>query len=199
MPTNKNVSKVVYNGKTLIDLTGDTITAANLHKGITAHDKTGATITGTDTRDSDTSKDTATVSEILAGKTAHARGAALTGTMKNNGANNVTVTSLAGTSIPQGYYDGSGKAVIGSADQALLVAGNIKQGVTVLGVEGSYAGEITKLQAKTVTPLATAQTITQDADYDALSSVTVAAIPYDESDNSAGGLTVVIAPPATQA
>ena len=41
------VSKVVYAGTTLIDLTGDTVTAARLFKGYTAHDKSGAAITGT--------------------------------------------------------------------------------------------------------------------------------------------------------
>lgn len=189
----KHVSKVVYDGRTLIDLTGDTITADQLHKGITAHGKDGAPITGTDTRDSDTSSDTAAVGEILSGKTAHARGTLLTGTMPNRGANGVTVSSLAGTSIPQGYYDGSGKATIDSTNAALLVAGNIKQGVTVLGVEGTYAGEITKLETKDVTPTTSKQTITVSEGYDAISSVTVEAIPYAESDNTAGGITVTIA------
>ena len=41
------VNKVIYGGQTLVDLTGDTVTAAALAKGTTAHDKTGAKITGT--------------------------------------------------------------------------------------------------------------------------------------------------------
>lgn len=90
MAENKNVNKVIYGGQTLIDLTADTVTAGDLASGVTAHDKSGATIIGTDTRDSDTSEDTAAVAEILAGKTAHARGAQLTGTMKNNGGDGVT-------------------------------------------------------------------------------------------------------------
>lgn len=40
-------SKIVYYGETLIDLTGDTVEAAKLLKGITAHDKKGEKITGT--------------------------------------------------------------------------------------------------------------------------------------------------------
>lgn len=40
------INKVVYSGETLIDLTSDTVTADKLSKGITAHDKTGAIITG---------------------------------------------------------------------------------------------------------------------------------------------------------
>lgn len=193
MAENQNVNKVVYGGQTIIDLTADTITAGDLVAGVTAHDKSGATITGTDTRDSDTSKDTAAVAEILAGKTAHARGTQLVGTMKNNGAASVTVSSKNGATIPQGYHDGSGKATIDKASATALVAGNIKQGVAILGVTGSYAGEAAKLQAKSITPSATVQTITADDGYDALSSVSVAAIPYTETDNSAGGKTVTIA------
>lgn len=193
MAENQNVNKVVYGGKTLIDLTADTITAEDLIAGVTAHDKSGASIVGTDTRDSDTSKDTAAVAEILAGKTAHARGAQLVGTMRNNGSASVTVSSKDGTTIPQGYHDGSGKATIDSASATALVAGNLKQGVSILGVTGTYAGEAAKLQTKSVTPSTSTQTITADTGYDALSSVSVAAIPYTETDNSAGGKTVTIA------
>jgi hypothetical protein len=193
MAENQNVNKVIYGGQVLIDLTADTITAGDLAAGVTAHDKSGALITGTDTRDSDTSKDTAAVAEILAGKTAHARGAQLVGTMKNNGGAGVTVSSKSGSTIPQGYYDGSGKATIDAASATALVAGNVKQGVSILGVTGTYAGEAAKLQTKSVTPSTKAQTITADTGYDALSSVTVAAIPYSEADNSAGGKTVTIA------
>lgn len=40
------VNKVEYNGKTLIDLTGDTVTATTLVSGATAHNKKGEKITG---------------------------------------------------------------------------------------------------------------------------------------------------------
>lgn len=40
------VSKVVYCGEVLVDLTTDTVTAASLRKGVTAHDRSGAIITG---------------------------------------------------------------------------------------------------------------------------------------------------------
>ena len=41
------VNKVIYNGTTLIDLTGDTVTASTLAQGKTAHDKSGNRIVGT--------------------------------------------------------------------------------------------------------------------------------------------------------
>lgn len=39
-------NKVVYGGETLIDLTADTVTANTLLQGSTAHDKSGAVISG---------------------------------------------------------------------------------------------------------------------------------------------------------
>lgn len=41
------VNKVVYGTRTLIDLSSDTVTAATLSSGYTAHDKAGNRITGT--------------------------------------------------------------------------------------------------------------------------------------------------------
>lgn len=44
---NQHVNKVAVNGKTVLDLSGDTVYPGMLAKGITAHDKSGAKITGT--------------------------------------------------------------------------------------------------------------------------------------------------------
>lgn len=175
-------------------MTADTITAADLASGKTAHDKSGAPITGTNTFDSDTSDDTATAAEILATKTAHARGTALTGTMPNNGAVSGTISTLdSDYTVPQGYHDGSGKVAISATEKAKIVAGNIRQGVTILGVQGTMSGsEDVNAQSKTVTPTASSQTVTPDTGYNYLAQVTVNAIPYSESDNSAGGVTVTI-------
>ena len=192
---NEYVSKVVLsNGTTLIDLTADTVTAAGLLSSVTAHDKSGAPIIGSCTYDSDTSNDTAAVSEILATKTAHARGVQLTGTMTNNGAVSGTISTKTGTyTVPQGYHDGSGSVAIASAEQDKLIATNIRQGVTILGVEGSMSGsESVVSQSKNATPSWSSQAITPDTGYTHLSQVTVAAIPISYSDNSAGGQTVTI-------
>ena len=193
MANNQYVNKFVYHGDTKFDLTGDTITASDLASGVTAHDKSGAPITGTSTFDSDTSGDTAAVAEILIGKTAHARGTQLTGTMPNRGAVTGVITEVeAEYSIPQGYHDGSGKVKIDHVEQAKIIPGNIKAGVEILGKTGTYAGEAISVQSKTATPTNTQQVITPDAGYDYLSQVTVNAIPYVETDNAAGGVTITI-------
>lgn len=191
---NQYKNKVIYNGETLIDLSADTITAADLASGVTAHDKSGAPITGSNTYDSDTSDDTVVVAEILSGKTAHARGTQLTGTMPNNGSVTGSISTVAGEyTIPQGYHDGSGKVSILAAERAKLIAANIRQGIVVLGIEGTMSGqEDVNAQARTVTPSATQQVITPQTGYNYLSQVTVNAIPYVESDNAAGGVTVTI-------
>lgn len=187
-------NKFVYGGEVKFDLTSDTITAADLAEGVTAHDKSGEAIVGTSTFDSDTSDDTAAVAEILSGKTAHARGVQLTGTMPNNGAVSGSISSKAEQyTVPQGYHDGSGKVQISATEQAKIIADNIREGVTILGVEGSMSGsEGVVAQQKTVTPTTVQQVVLPDTGYTHLSQVTVSAIPYVETPNSAGGTTITI-------
>lgn len=191
---NEYVNKVVLSsGETLIDLSGDTADAAHVLKGSTFHDKSGAPKTGTCTYDSDTSDDTVAAAEMLMGKTAHARGVKITGTMPNNGAVSGSIaTKDEQYTIPQGFHDGSGKVGIASAEKAKLIPGNIKSGVVVLGVTGSYGGESINAQTKSVTPSFTQQVVQPDDGYDYLSTVTVAAIPVAYADNAAGGRTVTI-------
>lgn len=187
-------SKIVYFGETLMDLTADTVEPSKLLKGTTAHDKTGEAITGNCTFDSDTSNDTVAAAEILIGKTAHARGVLVTGTMPNNGAVAGTISTVAGKyNVPQGYHDGSGQVQIASTEQSKLIPANIRQGVTVLGVTGTMSGsEGVKAQAKEVTSSNEDQTVLPDSGYTHLSQVTVKKVPYTVSDNAAGGTTVTI-------
>lgn len=188
-------NKVVYGNTVLIDLTADTITADKILANYTAHDATGAIITGTCDYDVNSQDATVTVAEMLTGKTAYARGTRLTGTMPNNGAVSLTISDVTDeVAIAQGYHDGSGKVKILDTEAAKLIASNIKQGITILGVTGTLEpSSAIKVHAKTVTPAATAQTVLPDTGYDYLSQVTVNAIPYVETTNSAGGITVTIA------
>ena len=194
MPDVYNSKIVLASGEVLMDLTSDTVDAAHLLSGYTAHGANGAPITGSCAYDSDTSDDTLLVSEAIAGKTFHARGTAYTGTMTNNGAVSGTISTKAGTyTVPQGYHDGSGIVAIAATEQNKLIATNIRQGVTILGVEGSMSGsEGVNAQAKTVAPTFSSQVVTPDTGYTHLSQVTVSAISVTYSDNAAGGKTVTI-------
>ena len=187
-------NKIIYGGKTLIDLTGDTVTADRLLKGTTAHDMSGEVITGSCNFDSDTSGAIAAVAEILAGKTAFARGSKVTGTMPNNGSVKKTITKKADKiSIAQGYHDGSGYVSIDEVEQEKLIADNIRSGIIILGVTGSMSGtEDVTAQSRSVVPSTIEQTVTPEEGFNYLSCVTVAAIPYTESENAAGGITVTI-------
>ena len=191
---NSNYNKVIYNGNTLIDLTADTITAADLAYGVTAHDRSGAVITGANTYDADTSDANAIASQILLNKTAYVNGVKITGSMPNRGAVSGSISTKTGSySISQGYHDGSGSVSIDSTEQAKIIGQNIREGITILGVTGTMSGsEDVNAETVTVTPTATSQTITPSTGYNYISQVTVNAIPYTETDNSAGGVTVTI-------
>ena len=194
MAENANINKVVYGGQTLIDLTGDTVIASGVARGQIFHDKSGAQLTGTNDFDADTSDADAVAAEILLNKSAYVNGNKLVGTMPNNGTTlGSIVTKAQEYTIPQGYHDGSGKVSINGTEQSKIIPNNIKSGITILGVVGTYGGEAVTAQAKTATPSTAQQVIIPDAGYDYLSQVTVNPIPYVESDNAAGGKTATIA------
>ena len=187
------ISKVIYGNTTLVDLTSDTVVASKLAYGYTAHGADGELVTGSNTYDADTSDADATAGEILSTKTAYVNGNKLAGTMPNRGGVTGTISTVDGTyTIQNGYHDGSGTVEISSTEQAKIIESNIKSGVEILGVTGTYTGEAISAQAKTATPYTTQQTVLPDNGYDYLSQVTVSAISYTETLNAQGGYTVTI-------
>lgn len=194
MANNQYFNKIVVGNEVKLDLTGDDITASDLKKGIKAHDKSGAPITGTNTYDADTSDATAAAAEVIKGKSAYVQGSKITGTMPSIGAQTIEITNKTDSkSISMGFHDGSGKAQIAATEQAKIIATNIREGITILGVTGTMTGsEDMKAQAKSVTPTFESQEITPDTGYNVLSTVTVAAIPVTETDNTYGGKTLTI-------
>ena len=186
-------NKIIFGGETKIDLTADTVTPSDVQSGVTFHDAEGELQTGTSTFDSDTSGDTALVAEVLNGRTFHARGSAMTGTMPNRGAIAETISTKDGVvTIANGYHDGSGTVQLATVEKNKLIASNIKSGVVLFGVTGDYSGEGVSAQSKNVTPTMSQQTILPDSGYDYLSQVVVASIPYTETPNVGNGITLTI-------
>lgn len=188
-------SKIVLStGEVLLDLTNDTVEASKLLKGFTAHGPDGEPVVGSCEFDADTSDATASAAEILSGKTAYKNGQKITGTMPNRGAVAGSIDRKDGKyTIPAGFHDGSGTVQIAATEQVKLIPENIREGVTVLGVNGTMSGtEDAKPQAKEVIPSFEEQQIIPDTGYNYLSQVTVAAIKVTRADNNAGGITVTI-------
>ena len=79
--------------------------------------------------------------------------------------------------------------------QAKIIATNIREGVTILGVLGTMSGsEQVKATTAYVTPYTTSYTIIPSdlGDYNSITQINVAAIAKTEVDNDAGGKTVTI-------
>lgn len=183
------INKVIYGGNTLIDITDTTALANKVLDGFYFYGRDGVKTLGTCTFNADTSGATATADEILYGSTAYVNGNEVTGSMPNRGAIDVTLTTLSPYTVQNGYHDGSGTVAVDSTN---ISAGNIKSGVTILGVVGTYTGAAITTQAKTVTPSASQQIVTADAGYDYLSQVTVNAVPYVESANTYGTTVTIL-------
>lgn len=84
----------------------------------------------------DTTAGNAAAADILASKVAYVDGEAVTGTITSKTAATYT-PGVADQTIAAGQYLSGAQTISGDAD---LVAANIKSGVTIFGVEGTYAG-----------------------------------------------------------
>ena len=127
-----------------------TISTTEQNKIIASNIKSGVSIlgvTGSYTGDGvtlPTLTNEATATQLLSGKQLiNSSGDAVTGTMTNRGTVTGTISSKSGSyTIASGYHSGSGKVSISSTEQAKIVASNIKSGVSILGVTGSYTGNV---------------------------------------------------------
>lgn len=109
--------------------------AGDILTGKTAYVK-GSKITGTLIL-LDTSDANATASDILSGKTAYVNGAKVTGTVSSKAAQTYT-PGTSNQTINAGQYLSGTQTISGDAN---LLAENIKSGVTIFGVTGTYTGE----------------------------------------------------------
>lgn len=75
--------------------------------------------------------------DLLTGKSGYGASGEISGSMANNGSTGGTISTKAGTvTIPAGYTSG-GTVGIDSTEQSKIIATNIKNGVSILGVTGS--------------------------------------------------------------
>lgn len=87
----------------------------------------------------DVSSVTAIAEDVLSGKKiVNSNGILVSGTMTNVGTVNKTISSKSEVyTIPSGKHSGSGTVQISTTEQNKIIAGNIKKGVTILGVSGT--------------------------------------------------------------
>lgn len=82
-----------------------------------------------------------TAANMLSGTKAHnSSGTLISGSMTNVGKQEIKLTGTSATTITKGYHDGTGSAIIDTANIANLTAANIKKNVSILGVTGTYEG-----------------------------------------------------------
>lgn len=117
----------------------------------------------------DTSDATATAANILSGKTAYVKGAKVTGTIQSQAAQTIT-PGTANKTIAAGKYLTGPQTIKGDAN---LKGENIKKGVSIFGVSGTYEGAA-GLSTATVT----------FGFSDALSGIMTMAAPMDEAEIS---------------
>lgn len=133
-----SINKVVVGGRTLIDLTGDTVRSSDILRGKTAHIKSGEKVSGTCDFDVDSSRTTATSSDILNGKTAAIKGSVTTGNIPIQNNKSFKIRSPDEViNIPKGYYNGEGTVSLPEKEKEFIIPTNIREGITILGIKGS--------------------------------------------------------------
>lgn len=155
----------------LIDLTADKILEGNTILGIEGTVEAG----GIDTSDA-----TATVKDILAGKTAYVDGEKLEGTMANNG-DLIITPNTDEQDHSAGYYNSIQVRPVTSSVDTNIKAENIKSGISILGVSGSLI-ELNGHELE-VTPATVQKVIEPEDNYNAITKVTVEAVTSSIDSN----------------
>lgn len=160
----------VYLGSNAVDMQGGFVSGGS--SGVKLQSKTVTPSENTQTVNPDSSYDA--LSSVTVG--------AISNTYIGSGVTKKSAaTYTPGTSdqsIASGQYLNGTQTIKGDSN---LTATNIKSGVKIFNVTGSYAGSSSggntpNLQTKTVTPSESTQTVSPDSGYDGLSKVTVNAI-----------------------
>ncbi len=170
--------------------------------GFHAKNTSGDTITYLDTSDAD-----AVAANILSGKTAYVNGSKVTGNIPSQGAQTITPSTTDQT-IAAGKYLTGVQTIAGDAN---LIAGNIKNGVSIFNVTGTGMTDVTltqdyngvidipktttdvntiALQIKNATPSASSQSIEPDTGYFGLSKVDISGDANLVPGNIAEGVSI---------
>ena len=146
------VNKVIFGGETVVDLTADTVTAAKMLSGTTAHDKSGTKVTGT-----------------IATKTSSnmtVSGATVTAPAGYYASAQSKSVATATQATPSISVDSAGKITASATQTAGYVSAGTK----------SATKQLTTKAATTITPSTSSQTAVASGVY-TTGAVTVAAIP----------------------
>lgn len=127
------VNLVKLANKVLIDLTGDTVVASKILNGIKAHDKTGASITGTMPDKGAVSKSLGINGSYTIPEGYHNGSGKVTQSITTKGAQTYIPTTT-DQSISSGQYLSGAQTIKGDSN---LKAENIAKGISIFGVNGS--------------------------------------------------------------
>ena len=154
------IAQGYHDGTGTVDIAStekEKITNSNIKDGV---EILGVTGSFTDASTVSSGQTAAAAAQILENYSAWVDGAEVQGSMSNNGAVSGSITTKAQTVTVNAGYTSGGTVSIAQAEQNKIVAGNIKAGVVILGVTGTYSGDAVTTSSITVIPFITGKTYT---------------------------------------